>query len=445
MKTPTVAPFRAVRYNPKKNSDLSQVVAPPYDVIDNTQRDQLYQKNPNNVVRLILTRDEDGVVLGGDKYEAAKRYLNEWQESEILIRDSKPQIYLYHQTYTLKDGRKFTRKGFIALKKLESFEDGKVKPHEYTFSGPKVDRLNLIKATSTNLSPIFGIFSDASREIEKLLELSTKEALIDIKTEDGNRHQLWAVGDVAVHEKLNELMEPKTILIADGHHRYETALNYRDYLKNTLPPAPSPQGSGEVQNFSDYVMMYFCPMEDEGLIILPTHRVVTAPISVSWKEAKAKLQPLFKIEEFQENEKEKAFAELKKYSENDFAFLISLKNQGLKLLSIPTSSLEKISELSALQKPVRELDVTILHQYLLPHIFKVESGKEYDADKVLYIKDADDALNQVAEGKASAAFILNPTKIKQVEAISQIGERMPQKSTFFYPKLLSGLLFNRIK
>jgi len=444
MKNSTVAPFRAVRYNQKKNSDLSQVVAPPYDVIDEGQRDQLYQKNPNNVVRLILTRDEDGAVLGGDKYEAAKRYLNEWQETEILIRDSKPQIYLYHQSYTLKDGRKFTRKGFIALKKLESFENGKVKPHEYTFSGPKADRLNLIKATSTNLSPIFGIFSDASREIEKLLESSEKESLIDIKTEDGNRHQLWAVEDATVHEKLNQLMEPKTILIADGHHRYETALNYRDYLKSNPPLTPSPQGRDEVQNLTDYVMMYFCPMEDDGLIILPTHRVVTAPIAVSWEEAKAKLEPLFKIEEFSESEKEKAFAELKKYSKNDFAFLIGLKNQGLKLLSIPSSQLEKISELVSLQKPVRELDVTILHQYLLPHIFKVESGKEYDADKILYIKDAEDALNQVEQGKASAAFILNPTKIKQVEAISEIGERMPQKSTFFYPKLLSGLLFNRL-
>ena len=231
MTHPTVAPFRGLRYNPEKIDDLSKAVAPPYDVIDEKYREVLYARHPNNVIRLILTKEEDGAAQKLTKYEAARRTMDDWKKQAVLLRDETPQIYLYHQTYRLEDGRELTRKGFIALRRLESFEGGKIRPHEYTFAGPKADRLSLLKAVSANLSPIFGIYRDEGRRVEELFYSALrKNPLIDIRTEEG-RHQVWGLNDPKLFSELNLRMEEKTIFIADGHHRYETALAFRDVMK----------------------------------------------------------------------------------------------------------------------------------------------------------------------------------------------------------------------
>ncbi|MFO1520041.1 MAG: DUF1015 domain-containing protein [bacterium] len=435
MTTPTVAPFRGLRYNTQKIQDVSQVVAPPYDVIDEKYRDVLYNRHPNNVIRLILTKDDDGKAAGKNKYEAAKQYLDDWKKSEGLIRDDAPQIYVYHQTYKLEDGRELKRKGFIGLRRLESFEDGKIRPHEYTFAGPKADRLNLIKATETNLSPIFGIYGDSGRAVENLLKnASNEKPLFDIVTDDGNRHQLWGVSDPKIHAELNRLMENKTVFIADGHHRYETALNYRNLKRAELKDAKGDEPF-------NYVMMYLCAMEDEGLVILPTHRVVTVPPASPWKDIQERLQKHFDITEYGLSDEKKALARLNELSSQNIAFLVTTK-EGLKLLSTDSKRVDGIAELAKFPKAVRDLDVVILHQYLLPHAFKMDVAEDHDSVKVQYYKDTQEALKTVGSGKAHLAFILNPTKMSQVQAVSEIGERMPHKSTFFYPKLLSGLVFN---
>jgi len=431
---PTLAPFRGLRYNPQKIDDLSQVVAPPYDVIDEKLRNQLYERNPYNVIRLILTKEEDGSGQGLTKYEAAKKYLEDWKKKEVLIREASPRIYLYHQTYRLEDGRELTRKGFIALRRIESFEEGRIRPHEYTFAGPKADRLNLIKTTETNLSPIFGVFSDSARLAEKLFQPASKQKpLLDIVTDDGNRHQLWGLDDAKVFAELDQLIAKRVVFIADGHHRYETALNYRN-LKRA-----EEKGSEEAPY--NYVMMYLCPMEDEGLVILPTHRVVTVPPSSAWPEIKGRLQKFFDVTEFPHSEEKKALAQLQDGFKKGIAFLISMKD-SLAVIFTDPQRVEKIPELAKLPKPVRELDVVILHQYLLPQVFQMDVAEDHDSVKVQYFKDTQEALQAPATGKAHLSFILNPTKIGQVEAVSEIGERMPHKSTFFYPKLLSGLVFN---
>ncbi len=436
--TRTISPFQGLRYEAQKIENLADIMAPPYDVIDDQYRQVLYDRNPYNVIRLILTKEEDGSSRGITKYEAAQQYLKDWKAGGVFQKDTTPQIYVYHQTYKLDDGTSLTRKGFIALRRLENFESGKIRPHEYTFAGPKADRLHLIKATQANLSCIFGIYSDPAKKVQTLLESSpTKKPLIDIVTDDGNRHQLWGVSDSQIQAEVDHLMESKTILIADGHHRYETALAYRDFRRSEAASVTGEEAFNSV-------MMYCCGMEDEGLIILPTHRVLNVAISLLRDEILERAQKFFEVSEFSKEQSMQAQEKLAQLSNTHYAFLVALKNGSLLLLSTDTAKLSKIPELSKLQPAVRELDVTILHQYLIPHVFGVEIGEEHDSIKIHYVKEAKEALKNVFEGNAQAAFLMNPTKITQVEAISNIGERMPHKSTFFYPKLLTGLVVNEI-
>ncbi len=433
MSSTVVAPFKGLRYNSKKIANIADVVAPPYDVIDDTLRDKLYAKNSANVVRLILTKDSDGP----NKYEVAQKHLEDWKKQGILERDAEAQIYVYHQTYTLEDGRSLTRKGYIAVRRLESFDTGRIRPHEHTFAGPKVDRMHLMKATQTNLSPIFGIYGDPGKKVLNLLEnASGKKLLVDITTDDGNRHQVWGVSDASVLKQVNEGMQDKVVFIADGHHRYETALGYRDYLRN----------EGKLKDENDaanYVMMYLCPMEDEGLVILPTHRVLTEKLKVTWPATLEKIKKHFEVKEYGAADSKKALLDLEN-SKNEISFLLS--NYDGKIFVIKTNP-QKVAQIESLAKvpaPVRDLDVTLLHKYLLPEIFEVNLHEGDEAKKIHYVKDTQEALQAPTQGKASLSFILNPTKMSQVESVSNIGERMPHKSTFFYPKLLSGLMFNAI-
>jgi len=427
----TISPFRGLRYNPEKIKNVADVVAPPYDVIDDPLREKLYQQSPFNVVRLILTKEEDGQK---NKYEVAKSYLENWQKENVLERDNQPQLYIYHQTYRLDDGRSLTRKGFIAARRVESFDTGRIRPHEHTFAGPKADRMHLIKATQTNLSPIFGIYGDPGKKVLNLLEEAPgKKLLIDIQTEEGNRHQVWGVSDASILQKVDEAMQDKVVFIADGHHRYETALGYRDYLKA--------EGKLNDENASaNFVMMYLCPMEDEGLVILPTHRVLVEKPKVEFATALEKIQKHFEVKEYAD------FAPALKDLESSkqaIAFLLATQNKFW-VIKTDASRVEKIETLAKIPPAVRNLDVTLLHKYLLPQIFEVNLSEGDEAKKIHYVKDTQEALQAPQKGQASLSFILNSTKMKQVEEVSNIGERMPHKSTFFYPKLLSGLLFNRL-
>ncbi len=426
-----VAPFKGLRYSSKKNSNIADVVAPPYDVIDDVLREKLYAKSPANVVRVILTKDSEG----SNKYEVAQKYLEDWQKQGFVERDAEAQLYVYHQTYTLEDGRSLTRKGYIAARRLESFDTGRIRPHEHTFAGPKADRMHLIKATQTNLSPIFGIYGDPGKKVLNLLENAPgKKLLIDITTDDGNRHQVWGVSDVSTLKQVNEGMQDKVVFIADGHHRYETALGYRDYLR----------AEGKLKDENDaanFVMMYLCPMEDEGLVILPTHRVLVEKSKVSWSAALEKIKKHFEVKEYADSNQ--ALKDLES-SKQEIAFLLSSAEGKFFLIKTNAQKVAQIESLSKISPAVRNLDVTILHKYLLPEVFEINLHEGDEAKKIHYVKDTQEALQAPVKGQASLSFILNPTKMKQVEEVSNIGERMPHKSTFFYPKLLSGLMFNPI-
>ncbi len=428
----TVSPFKGLHYNSEKIKNIAEVVAPPYDVIDDALREKLYEKSPFNVVRLILTKEDDAQK---NKYEVAKGYLEDWQKQNILERDSEPQVYIYHQTYRLDDGRELTRKGYIAARRLESFDTGRIRPHEHTFAGPKADRMHLIKATQANLSPIFGIYGDPGKKVLNLLENAAgKKLLIDIKTDDGNRHQVWGVSDAQILKQVNEAMEDKVVFIADGHHRYETALGYRDYLK----------AEGKLKNENDaanFVMMYLCPMEDEGLVILPTHRVLVEKSKISWPSALEKIKKHFEVKEYAASDSAQALKDLEN-SKQDIAFLLSTAEGKSFLIKTSPQKVAQIDVLSKIPDAVRNLDVTLLHKYLLPQVFEINLSEGDEAKKIHYVKDTQEAFEAPQKAQAFLSFILNPTKMKQVEDVSNIGERMPHKSTFFYPKLLSGLLFN---
>lgn len=430
-----VAPFKGLRYNSEKIKNSAEVVAPPYDVIDDKLREKLYAQSPFNVVRVILTKDDEGQAQNKTKYEVAQNYLEDWKKQGVITRDEQPQLYVYHQTYTLEDGRELTRKGYIAARRLESFETGRIRPHEHTFAGPKADRMHLIKATQTNLSPIFGIYGDPGKKVLNLLENSpSKKLLIDIKTDDGNRHQVWGVSDAETLKQVNEGMQDKIVFIADGHHRYETALGYRDYLKS----------EGKLQNESDaanFVMMYLCPMEDDGLVILPTHRVLVEKSKVAWANALEKIKKHFDVKEYSDSAA--ALKDLEG-SKKEIAFLLSTAEGKCFVIKTNPQKVAQIESLAKIPEAVRNLDVSILHKYLLPEVFEVNLHEGDEAKKIHYVKDTQEALQAPTKGQASLSFILNPTKMKQVEEVSNIGERMPHKSTFFYPKLLSGLMFNPI-
>ncbi len=429
MSSRVVAAFKGLRYNSKKIANIADVVAPPYDVIDDALREKLYAKSPANVVRVILTKDSEGP----NKYEVAQKYLDTWKKDGSVERDVEPQLYVYHQTYTLDDGRTLTRKGYIAARRLESFDTGRIRPHEHTFAGPKADRMHLIKATQTNLSPIFGIYGDPGKKVLNLLENAPgKKLLIDITTDDGNRHQVWGVSDTAILKQVDEGMQDKVVFIADGHHRYETALGYRDYLR----------AEGKLKNENDaanFVMMYLCPMEDEGLVILPTHRVLVEKSKVSWPAALEKIKKSFEVKEYSDSTQ--ALKDLEN-SKQEIAFLLSSEEGKYFLIKTNPQKVAQIESLKKIPDAVRNLDVTILHKYLLPEVFEINLHEGDEAKKIHYVKDTQEALQAPVKGQASLSFILNPTKMKQVEEVSNIGERMPHKSTFFYPKLLSGLMFN---
>src|SRR3990172_10623964 len=263
-----IAPFRGILYNPNKIKDMSTVIAPPYDVISPEGQERLYQNSDYNIVRLDFGKEGPSDDQGHNKYTRAASEFKAWQENGILVRDEMPAIYIYEQDYRLKDGSIKTRKGFMALVRLEELDSGVILPHERTLSGPKTDRLNLTKATDANFSPIFSLYSDPEMKTSALLSGESKTLpIVNVQGEDGANNRLWRVTDESIINGLIREISDKMIFIADGHHRYETALNYRNEMREKHPDYTGREGFY-------YTLMYFSNMDDEGLTVFPTHRLI---------------------------------------------------------------------------------------------------------------------------------------------------------------------------
>lgn len=422
----TIKPFRALRYNQMKVT-MANVVAPPYDVISPEQQNGYYDKDPYNVIRLILGREED-------RYSAAAQTYDQWQKSDILLRELEPSIYPLVQTFKNTDGGITKRKGFIALCRLEEFEKKIVLPHEKTLSKAKEDRFKLFKATNSNFSQVFTLYSDPGKEIDAYLDpVHSTYPLIDVEFENV-RNQLWQLSSGSALDALAKIMEPKQVLIADGHHRYETGLAYRDLMKSQNPA----HTGNELYN---YIMMFFTNLDDEGLVIFPTHRVVHSLPQYDGDGFVATLQQHFHVQAYPTPQL--MMDALKGISKFAYGF-VSKHSSKFFVASLKEESMLQSLVTEPLPPEVKGLDVVLLHQYFLGKLLKISAEAQEKKLNIHYIQNVHECIEEIAGGVAQIAFFVNPTRIEQVRAVSKSGNTMPQKSTFFYPKLISGLVFNKM-
>lgn len=424
-----VQPFQAWRYDVGQVGDLTDVIAPPYDVIDETMQDELYKKHPCNCVRLILNRDEPDDASVDDRYARAAKFLKQWKQEGVLIQEHENALYVYHQEFEW-EGTKYVRKGFLGRLRLEELGKGNVYPHEQTMPGPKKDRLALITATETNLSPIFGLYPDAENEVMAPLDQAILSLTPLVATDHlGTVHRMWPVTDESVINQVREIIADKPIFIADGHHRYETACNYQRELEAA--------GKLDASSAANYVLMTFVGMEDPGLAILPTHRLVSGLPELSSDDVRSALGNHFSIEEV--NSAEAAWEALEMDGAQEL-FGVGTPADGKWLLARATDT-SPMLELAADQSDAwRGLGVSLLHRLIIDHLIVGANPDSEPKYKFVHL------MNEVTEamsGKScQLAVLVNPAGMEHVQSISAELERMPPKSTFFYPKLLSGLVFN---
>ena len=429
-----ILPFRGIRYDERKAGTLGVVTAPPYDVISPEEREELYRKSDYNVIRLILGKEFPGDDEKNNKYSRAAAFFQKWLREEIIREDEESCIYIYEQEYS-HEGRKKTRRGFLTLLKLEDFDRGVILPHEETLSRPREDRLNILRACRANLSPIFTLYSDPARTVDKLLE-EERETLMEVEDAKGEKHRLWAITSGEKIEKLRQFLSDKEIYLADGHHRYETALNFRNELRRRFPR----DTGSEAYN---YLMAYLTNMDSEGLAILPAHRVVSGLGNLNMEELKGRLSRLFEVTPFGEGENQLQRLLSSLGERNDEEHLFGMYGAGkLYLLRLRNETvLQRLIE-GDKSWSWKRLDITILHQVILNG--SLARGKRLDEEKINYLTDAEEAFRLVKEGRYQLAFFVNPPKVSQIRDIARRGEKMPGKATYFYPKLLSGLVMRKI-
>ena len=421
---PEILPFRGLRYNQKK-VEMYDVVAPPYDVISSQQQKRLYERSPYNVVRLILGREED-------RYASAASFLEQWKREAVVSPDGEPSLYLLHQTFQGRDDTTIVRKGMIALCRLEEFDKKIVLPHEKTLSKPREDRLRLMKSTGANFSQIFSFYSDPEKKIDHHFNgTSKKEPIIDVTYEDV-QNQVWRISDPSVVQAVQDELRSKQVLIADGHHRYETALEYREFMRSGNP--------GHTGNEPyNYVMMFFTNVDAEGLVIYPTHRLVHSLPSFDPARFLEAVSRHFIVREFKDEEA--ALSALESTSVPSFAVLMQ-GSPSIEMLSLRPASIPSEVVSDDVPDIVKQLDVTVLHSVILKDILGISPEAQVQKKNLEYVRDSQEAFQAVLKGSAQLAFVMNATKIQQVRDVAVSGYTMPQKSTFFYPKLLSGLVIN---
>lgn len=415
--------FNGVRYNQSKIK-MKNVCAPPYDVISPLHQDELYKRDKFNIIRLILGKEQNGDTEKNNKYTRAGEYFRDWQTKNILTQDNKPCIYVYKQDFVV-DKKKYSRVGFISLLKLEPFFKGTVYPHEKTLSKPKQDRLNVMRACKTNFSQIFGLYDDKSKKIVSVInKICKRKPEIDLLDESKERNRIWVVSDEKEVNNIIKNMADKKIFIADGHHRYETALNFSKEMKKKQ---------------YGYVMTFFCDMNDSGLIVFPTHRLVKSD-NINKKDFIQKIEQYFYVEKI--SSKNMSSKLYKEYLKKNTAFCLYIEKELYLLVLKNKAILQKFIKGS---KAYRELDVTVLEYIIFKNILKFSTQDILEQKYLKYVKDLNETLKLVNDKKFTMAFIMNPTRVNQIKEVALNNETMPQKSTYFYPKLLTGLVINKFE
>jgi uncharacterized protein (DUF1015 family) len=420
-----VRPFRPYRYNPALFPDLSPLIAPPYDVIGGREQAELHRKHPLNVVRLILNPEED-------PYASAAHYWREWREERYIVQEPEPCLVFTTERFSV-GGQTRERAGLYGAVRLEAFGKGKIRPHERTFSAPKEDRLRLLRACRANLSPIFGLFPNRAAVIERLRTWSANRTpevrLVDFL---GTEHRLWFVRDSRMQRFVAEELAEEEIMIADGHHRYETAWAYHEELVQSGQDSPD---AGHA-----YVLMYLTSMDDPGLVILPTHRVLQeVPEATALRR---ELEQHFILRSYAVEQAEEFFGALDHKAGHHC--LGVAWSPGRELFLAELRDIQLLERFAGdLAPAVRDLDVTLLDRVVLQGLAKVVPDEAARAGRLWYTHSDHEALAAVQRG-AAAVFFMRPPRMADILAVCRSGQVMPQKSTYFYPKLLSGLLFQAV-
>jgi uncharacterized protein (DUF1015 family) len=438
----TIAPFRALRYDPQR-VNLAQVVTQPYDKISREMQDRYYTASPYNLVRIILGKSESTDGPAENVYTRAARYFHEWRKQGIFLQDSEPSVYGYVQDFKGPDQQALERRGFIALGRIEDYADKVVFRHEQTLAKPKADRLELLRSTRVHWEQLFMLYRDPGGEIDRRLAPGG-EPDISLCDEYGVQHRVWKISDAQAISAIQAAMSTKKLIIADGHHRYETALNYRNERRASGASAPvgGARRDGSVAEQPgaaayESVMMTFINMESPGLVILPTHRVVTQLPSFSSEAFAQRLQQYFKVEELDASlDPHRAAAILHEAGRAGFA-LVAVTTDRAMLLHHPRALGSSL--FGGLSFRLQLLDVVQLHQLVLEDVLGISKEAVREQQNISYVRGIGEALDRVRAGGANVAFLMNPVGIRQVEDIAFAGEVLPQKSTDFYPKLLSGL------
>jgi uncharacterized protein (DUF1015 family) len=427
--------FRAFRYDLGRVGALSDVIAPPYDVIDPTLQQALYDRSPYNAIRLILNKEEPADNESENRYTRAGRFLRDWQREHILDQDSARALYVYHQDFEV-EGQRYTRRGVLARVRLEPFGTGRIFPHEETMAGPKADRLRLFHATGMNLSPIFGLYPDPDDAVMSALDKAVGRALPLQATDHlGVVSKLWPVTDQQVVSLVTGLLGPKPVFIADGHHRYETGLRYLEDRR----------AAGEVRDDEaapSFILMMLVGMSDPGLVILPTHRLVSGIGDLPSGRLAALLGPSFEIEKVGEGDKG---------ARDTWELIEADGSQALLGFGTVADGVwqtarfrapQTMAQLAASHSPAwRDLAVSVLHVLVLDHLLAQKLAKP-QCKYVHLLREVTDA---TAAHQCDLAVLVPPATMDHVEQIAGNREKMPPKSTYFYPKLLSGLVFNSLK
>lgn len=427
-----VIPFHGLLYNLDITGPLEGVTAPPYDVISPDLQEALYKKNPHNVVRLILGKEYEKDSESDNRYTRSAKVFKDWLKEGVLKRDNKPGFYLYSQEYEF-EGEKFCRIGFFARVKVEDFSEGNICPHEFTLSKAKTDRTKLLNACHANFSPIFGLYSDPEGEIDFFLNEEIKSKPLSVIEDSQVVHKLWRLDNAQINQKISDLIRDKKIYIADGHHRYETALAFAKKNEDTTTD-------------SSHVMMFLTNMDSGSMSIFPIHRVVKSPNPFDHETFLKNLSEYFDvipwITEVNAAEIKSRLLEFGK----DRTTFCAYMGKGKTYTLIANDPKNILPLLDKNEPPdLQVLDVMQLHAIIFREILKIDTREKSNQKFVSYKVNSEEAMAMVDAGDHDVAFFMNPTQINEVRRLAGMGIRLPQKATFFYPKLLSGLVINKFE
>jgi len=439
----TIIPFRGVQFDLEKAGKITDLVCPPYDIISHEQQQALYRKSPHNVIRLEYGLESPGDTDTDNRYTRAAALLDEWFRTGILKQNDQPAIYIYEMEFG--SGRSHRKlRGFICMVRIEDYDSGIVKPHETTLSGPKTDRLNLLRSCKAGFSQIYSLVSDETGKIGDILGSVPRQPELEVPAEDGVVHRVWTLSDKHAIDAIVADVADKPIFIADGHHRYDTALNYRNERRKSA-------GSFTGKEGFNFVPMFLARIEDPGLVILPAHRALFNLENFHPQRFEEDLNKFFNIERIDFSKKSEladrktVLDTMAHRADHGHTFGMRIKGEHSYYLLTLRSEADMNAIIPNKVPAYRKLDVSILHHLIIDKLLGIKMETHKLGLNIEYIKDANEAIKRIETGEAEVIFLMNPTKVQEVKEVAMAGERMPQKATYFSPKLLTGLVMNKLE